>query len=107
MLSPIRTATGLLVASAIRDASSHQLTRDSLRESEERYRLMIESTHELVQSVTPDGHFAFVNRAWKEVLGYSDVRLYDGSMVAWTFDATRPLESGKSIWDSVSRWVSG
>ncbi|MBU4349793.1 PAS domain S-box protein [bacterium] len=49
--------------------------RESLRESEERYRNLIESTYDLIQSVTPDGCFLFVNRAWQETLGYTKVEL--------------------------------
>ncbi len=33
---------------------------------------LIEATHDLVQSVAPDGQFVFVNRAWRETLGYTD-----------------------------------
>ena len=44
----------------------------ALRESEERYRDLFESTNDLIQSVTPDGHFLYVNRAWRKVLGYSE-----------------------------------
>jgi DNA-binding NtrC family response regulator len=43
--------------------------RESLQESEERYRNLIESTYDLIQSVAPDGRFLFVNRAWQETLG--------------------------------------
>ncbi|HXG95179.1 MAG TPA: PAS domain S-box protein [Blastocatellia bacterium] len=45
---------------------------EMLRESEERYRTLIESTFDMVQSVAPDGSLLFVNRAWQETLGYSD-----------------------------------
>ena len=41
----------------------------ALQESEARLRDLFESTHDLVQSVLPDGRFLFVNRAWREVLG--------------------------------------
>lgn len=54
------------------DLAASKLAEDALREGEERYRDLIEGTHDLVQSVAPDGHFLFVNRAWKETLGYSD-----------------------------------
>ncbi len=43
-----------------------------LRESEERYRDLFENASDLVQSVAPDGHFLYVNRAWREILGYSE-----------------------------------
>ena len=32
----------------------------------------LEHANDLVQSVSPDGRFLYVNRAWKETLGYSD-----------------------------------
>jgi PAS domain S-box-containing protein len=34
---------------------------------------LIEGTNDLIQSVEPDGSFEFVNRAWLDTLGYSDV----------------------------------
>jgi PAS domain S-box-containing protein len=48
---------------------------EALRESEERYRQLIEGTHDMIQSVAADGRFLFVNRAWKETLGYSEADL--------------------------------
>jgi PAS domain S-box-containing protein len=44
---------------------------NELRESEVRYRDIIESSHELVQSVRPDGTFDFVNQAWLRTMGYA------------------------------------
>ncbi|MEC4890266.1 MAG: PAS domain S-box protein [Nitrospira sp.] len=32
---------------------------------------LFEHTHDLIQSVAPDGRLLFVNRAWRETLGYS------------------------------------
>jgi PAS domain S-box-containing protein len=42
-----------------------------LRESEVRYRDIIETSHDLIQSVRPDGTFDFVNQAWRTSLGYT------------------------------------
>lgn len=43
----------------------------ALAASEEKYRDLLENANDLIQSVSPDGHFQYVNRAWRETLGYS------------------------------------
>jgi len=43
----------------------------ALAESEERYRDLFEGASDLIQSVDADGNFIYVNRAWRETLGYS------------------------------------
>ncbi|MCK4758316.1 MAG: PAS domain S-box protein, partial [Thermoplasmata archaeon] len=44
----------------------------ALRESEEKYRNLIEGSHDLVQSVGLDGNFIFVNNAWRKTMGYPE-----------------------------------
>jgi thiosulfate/3-mercaptopyruvate sulfurtransferase len=48
------------------------------------------------------GHWAATD--WfvlHEVLGYKDVRLYDGSMVEWAADPKRPIASTRTKWDDL------
>jgi len=69
---------GPVVRRALKEAHLYRErreARESLQESEERYRNLIESTYDLIQSVAPDGRFLFVNRAWQETLGYTKVEL--------------------------------
>jgi thiosulfate/3-mercaptopyruvate sulfurtransferase len=50
------------------------------------------------------GHWAATD--WfvlSEILGRPNTRLYDGSMVAWTADASRPLVSSRTKWDDLKR----
>ena len=52
------------------------------------------------------GHWAATN--WfvlSEVLELDNVKLYDASMVGWTFDPTRPLETGRGMLDALGQWV--
>jgi PAS domain S-box-containing protein len=44
-------------------------------ESEQRYHRLIESAHDIIQSIRPDGSLAFVNRAWHKILGYTETDL--------------------------------
>jgi len=54
------------------DVTERKQAEEELREAEERYRDLFESANDLIQSVTPDGHFLYVNKAWREALGYSE-----------------------------------
>jgi thiosulfate/3-mercaptopyruvate sulfurtransferase len=50
------------------------------------------------------GHWASTD--WfvlHELLGRKDVRLYAGSMVEWTADARRPIESQRTKWDDLKK----
>lgn len=51
--------------------TQHQQTEEALQETEARYWDLFENANDLIQSVTPEGRFMYVNRAWREALGYS------------------------------------
>ena len=50
------------------------------------------------------GHWAATD--WfvlSEILGRKDTRLYDGSMAAWTANASRPVVSSRTKWDDLKK----
>lgn len=64
-----------LLHAVVRDLTPQHEAAAQMRESERRYLDLIESAHDIVQSILPNGHFGFVNRAWHELLGYTPAEL--------------------------------
>ncbi len=62
----------LEVASDVALALDKMEQEKSLQKSEEKYRNILESVNDLIQSVAPDGTILYVNRGWRETLGYSE-----------------------------------
>ena len=54
-----------------RDISERIKNDIALRESEERFRTLFENSSDIMQIVSPDGHFLHVNPAWLTAFGYS------------------------------------
>jgi diguanylate cyclase (GGDEF)-like protein/PAS domain S-box-containing protein len=56
----------------VMDISAQRQAESDLRESEERYRDLFESASDLIQVADARGKLHYVNRAWREKLGYGD-----------------------------------
>jgi len=62
------------LAHKVRQAVRRKRAEITLAEQEQRY-LDIQNANDLIQSVTPDGHFRFVNTKWLDTLGYPEEEL--------------------------------
>ncbi|WP_392530755.1 adenylate/guanylate cyclase domain-containing protein [Nostoc sp. C117] len=74
----------------------------ALRESEQRYRDLFENTNDLIQAVNAYGRFLYVNRAWRETLGYSEAEIMNMNI----FDIITP-EFKQYCWQKFYRVLSG
>lgn len=70
-LNPIETEDGTLVMSLISDITERNRTQQQLRDSEEKYRVLLESAAEGIVIVNAAGTIELVNRRAEELFGYS------------------------------------
>lgn len=59
----------------VQSTNETSLLLRALAESEEKYRDLFENASDLIQSFGMDGSFIYVNRAWKQTLGYTEYEI--------------------------------
>lgn len=69
-LNPLTIDGQIFVLASVVDITERALAEDALRQSEERFRELFENANDLIQAVSPDGRFIYVNPAWCRTLGY-------------------------------------
>jgi len=54
----------------IKSAASRKRGEDALRRSEEKFRMIVENSHDIIYTLTAEGEFIFVSPAWTTLLGH-------------------------------------
>ncbi len=115
LVSPFKDNKGETthVIEAVRDVSDLIKTGKSLRESEDKYSHLVESTLDWVWSIDIEGRITFTNRAVKYLLGYDVDEIVGSSSFSLMYSSdqehfqklyNRSVEQKKGWKNSVIRW---
>lgn len=94
------------------DISDSKKSEEELRRSEEKYRKLIENSHEVIYQISLDGVFTYVSPAWSNFLGHSAHDVIGRSITEFVheedliicYDAIRKMvETGERMSDVVYR----
>ena len=77
----------------VRNIDRRKAAEQNLKESEEKYRELFDNSTDLIHSINKEGNFLYVNRVWREVMGYSEEEISKLSL----FDIIH--EDSKQLWN--------
>jgi PAS domain S-box-containing protein len=115
--SPILDKNHELTAFAhtVKDITDIKKTEEALRESEEKYRSLVNYSNDIVCRADESGNFTFLSPAVKMILGYEPEEMVGRSVFDFMFpedtSSTREahesvVREGRTFWEYENRWVS-
>jgi PAS domain S-box-containing protein len=81
--SPIRSGDASIIGGVIvfRDVSEEYLLHQKMRESEAKYRMLLDNTSDLIWNMDIHGIFTYASPSWKKMTGYTPSKIVGTSFV--------------------------
>ena len=91
--APIRNADGTTIGAVlvVRDVTDEYNQRERLRDSEEKYRLLVDHSSDLIWNLSEDGVFTYASPSWKRVTGHAAAAIVGTSLQSLVHPDDFPL----------------
>ena len=93
---PLKDSGGKIISllSVTRDISESKRAQDALKESETRYRIIVDTTDEMIHLLSADGKILWVNESWGKNMGVTSEEVIGKNLIEFLDEATK-IELGK------------
>ena len=91
VLFPIKTAKGFRFGSVIHDITDKKLAEEALRESEEKFRSIVETSPDIIWEIDLHGNFRYMSPTVKTLLGYTPEEVIGRSIADLAAEAGKPV----------------
>ena len=96
------------------DITERKHTGDALKESEEKYRTLVEDSPLLICKLDTKGIFTYLNRAWEKTVGYTNDEMIGHSFTEFkkpeeatrTYNTSRKVVKGASLRDYETTYIA-
>jgi len=72
-----------VLVAGLNDITDRKAAEESLRDSERRFRTLVESANDIIYLLTPDGDFTYVSPNWTDVLGHDVSEVVGTNFAPW------------------------
>lgn len=102
-ISPLKNTQGIIThfLTVKEDTTERKQAEEALRQSREKYRLVVDNVKEVIFQIDAGNRFTFLNAAWTEIMGYSLKECLETSYFDYIHPDDREPIAGffQAVWD--------